>query len=352
MLQKICATECLNGYFKRINYFNGMLLKEDDLEEQQKYFRKKLKFHNRLHNDGVLWGLCLDKVDNKNKVCGTYDIDDLVIKTGAALDCEGNEIIVCKENVVVLADWIDALASRNQVWTVEQCEEGEKECLKLYVGLKYCEHDVDPVAVFGSSCGESKRHYEKTRICEGYSVKLLNEDELPECPISRNIHSEEDCIQPCYHCPPLDPCCPDERYVILGSLLICRLKQENNGYKWDVQIDMTDRRKPAHAFYHFWEEAKQLFMHSLFQKSGWTDISVVIGRKKDGVRCVLEKIEGLKFVFKPFGDFVSNGILSDKLELIKCASPWVPIDKCIVLVTDDNECVLFAYADPDESCEE
>ena len=40
------------GKFKRLRYFHGMLLTEDDFLEEQLYYREKLKLHNRLHGHG------------------------------------------------------------------------------------------------------------------------------------------------------------------------------------------------------------------------------------------------------------------------------------------------------------
>ena len=54
-----CFEKCTSGKFKRMNYFHGMLLTEEDFVDEQTYLREKLKLHNRIHGAGVIWGLRL-----------------------------------------------------------------------------------------------------------------------------------------------------------------------------------------------------------------------------------------------------------------------------------------------------
>jgi hypothetical protein len=69
---------------KRVRYFSGQLLNAQDLEDEQRYFREKLKRHNRhLHGSGVVFGLEASIVDQK-----------VQISPGFALDCTGEEIVV------------------------------------------------------------------------------------------------------------------------------------------------------------------------------------------------------------------------------------------------------------------
>jgi hypothetical protein len=59
-------------------------LTAEDLELEQEYFHEKLKRHNRsLHGFGVVVGLEVSR-----------SARDVVISTGLAIDCQGNEIVV------------------------------------------------------------------------------------------------------------------------------------------------------------------------------------------------------------------------------------------------------------------
>ncbi len=70
--------------FKRPNFFAGKLLTQEDFELEQTYFREKLKRHNRsLHGFGIVSGLKVSAGSGQ-----------IVVESGVALDCEGNEIVI------------------------------------------------------------------------------------------------------------------------------------------------------------------------------------------------------------------------------------------------------------------
>lgn len=69
---------------KRLHYFAGRLLTPADFELEQQYFREKSKLHNRsLHGFGIVAGL---------KV--TVTKGQVIVESGLALDCEGNELVI------------------------------------------------------------------------------------------------------------------------------------------------------------------------------------------------------------------------------------------------------------------
>lgn len=70
--------------FARIVFYNGKLLTAEDLNHEQEYVRGKQKLHNRsLHGFGIVSGLRVTVAGGK-----------VVVDSGLALDCEGNEIVV------------------------------------------------------------------------------------------------------------------------------------------------------------------------------------------------------------------------------------------------------------------
>jgi hypothetical protein len=74
--------------FRRNNFFAGRLLSAADLELEQNYFRDKQRLHNRaLHGFGIVSGLEVSRRGDK-----------LLITSGLALDCEGNEIVVAESH--------------------------------------------------------------------------------------------------------------------------------------------------------------------------------------------------------------------------------------------------------------
>ena len=75
-----------DGPFIRNHFFAGRFLTAADLELEQKYFRNKLKLHNRsFHGFGIVSGL---EVSHRQ--------DKLIIASGLALDCQGNEILIAE----------------------------------------------------------------------------------------------------------------------------------------------------------------------------------------------------------------------------------------------------------------
>ena len=85
---------------KRLRFFTGQVLTAASFELEQKYFREKLKRHNRaLHGFGIVSGL---------KVI--VEAGQIIVEPGLALDCQGNELVVGKTVVVspVTCDWPSA----------------------------------------------------------------------------------------------------------------------------------------------------------------------------------------------------------------------------------------------------
>ena len=85
---------------KRPRYFTGQLLTAESLELEEKYFREKLKRHNRaLHGFGIVSGL---------KVI--VEAGQIIVEPGLALDCQGNELVIGTAVIVspVTCDWPSA----------------------------------------------------------------------------------------------------------------------------------------------------------------------------------------------------------------------------------------------------
>ena len=85
---------------KRLRFFTGQLLTAESFELEQKYFREKLKRHNRaLHGFGIVSGL---------KVL--IEAGQIIVEPGLALDCQGNELVIGTAVVVspLTCDWPSA----------------------------------------------------------------------------------------------------------------------------------------------------------------------------------------------------------------------------------------------------
>jgi hypothetical protein len=78
--------------FDRLNYYYGQLLGADDFVAEQRYFREKLKLHNRcLHGYGVVCGLEVVVPPPATPPAITPAVQ---VATGFAIDADGNELVV------------------------------------------------------------------------------------------------------------------------------------------------------------------------------------------------------------------------------------------------------------------
>ena len=196
--------DCSTGKFKRLNYYHGMLLTEQDFQAEQYYFREKMKLHNRMHGYGVVWGLEITsrctKIDGK-------PVHKIFIEPGFALDCEGNEIIVCHPYQVPIDEKLDQLTDSCQPLN---------PCTKLLIAIRYCECKSAPQPQYASGCGDEDQQVQFSRIGEGFSVQVLLEDEVPDC--CKHKQQDECCEKHKQDCPGLAVCCEEEHAIILGCI--------------------------------------------------------------------------------------------------------------------------------------
>src|SRR3569832_2397766 len=80
-----CAPGALAGGLVRTRFFDGMVLTQSDLENEQRYWRIKRRLTNRALGEGVVWGLRV-RWDAARRV--------FVLGPGYALDCCGNDLVV------------------------------------------------------------------------------------------------------------------------------------------------------------------------------------------------------------------------------------------------------------------
>jgi hypothetical protein len=126
---------------KRVRYFNGQVLSVNDLETEQRYFREKLKRHNRhLHGSGVVFGLEVSIEDHKVRV-----------SPGFALDCTGEEIAV---TAAVLID-------------------PPKDQRFAFLMIAYKEEKTDPIPALSGAEDDTML---PSRIEEGYQLLFEPDD--------------------------------------------------------------------------------------------------------------------------------------------------------------------------------
>lgn len=200
MTKDECKDEhCSYNDIKRTDYFHGMLMTERDFREEQIYHIEKRKLLNRmLHGWGVVCGL---KVRPTNPPS-----PNIIVEGGMALDCFGNEILVCEEQTVDLTVKPCATTA-----AYDPCAQYvlEPQDQALYVVIKYDERGTKPEPVYapGGSCEEKTCNF--SRIQEGFCIEVW--DHPPDAPETGNTNHP--CIEP-FPCPPSD-CC---HYLLLATI--------------------------------------------------------------------------------------------------------------------------------------
>jgi hypothetical protein len=139
------------GPFKRVNFFEGQLLTESDLRDEQEYHNGKRKMLNRCrYGSGVLCGL-------EVIVTGR----SVLVKPGLALDCYGREIYVAEPTKI----------------------EQSAERRPMYLLAEYYEYESDPIP--GISDTESGEQIQYSRVTEGAKLSWSAEN-----PMDRHQHQD------------------------------------------------------------------------------------------------------------------------------------------------------------------
>src|SRR5215213_3671914 len=155
---------CDYNEFRRLRFFNGMLLADKDFRAEQEYHAGKRRLLNRmLHGSGVVCGL---------DVSGKKDSQWIEITSGLALDCSGNEIWIPKTQRV---DLTSLLPPKKKPRGEPECRpENEKDELKTYyIGIRYEEKSTNPVSVYlpSGSCEETT--CENSQYKEGFCIEIV-----------------------------------------------------------------------------------------------------------------------------------------------------------------------------------
>jgi hypothetical protein len=364
---------CFSGKFKRLNYYEGMLLTEQDFKAEQKYFREKMKLHNRLHGYGVVWGLEITKRCIKE---GATSAEKFFIEPGFALDCAGNEIVVCHPYKISVDEKIEEL--------LQVCKPvKEKPC--LLISLKYCERESEPQAQYASACAEDELQVKMSRICEGYSVELIPNEEMDEwCKQHSDYHDGKIYRQ---DCPGVKDCCESEDGIILGCICIVPEKKvecDDDQYgatgateakeprrdadkmsiasgSYKVFIDPCCKPprvcRPCATPQQRWEYHKQQLLQAVCRESESFDLTCLIGKKVSEAEDCLNKQE-VSWTCCSITEF-QHDLLSKLHNATSCANPGSQV---ILIVDDTGEyektkkkegcdiegCILFAFSIPSQ----
>jgi hypothetical protein len=172
---KTCPSCGRQECFERPRFFCGQLLTDKDLDAAQRYVIEKNKLHNRyLVGSGVVCGLAVR--------CDACD-GAVSVEPGYAIDCCGNDIVVCQPQKFDVLDYIKRCFKRQEDGCEgkiqpahSRCDDGPKQyCLVV----SYNEIHTHPVTALarGNNCQTAR--CEPSRTDEVFRFDLV-EEEPPE----------------------------------------------------------------------------------------------------------------------------------------------------------------------------
>lgn len=167
--EKVCPTcdgvEC----FERPRYFSGQLLTDKDLDAAQRYVIEKNKLHNRyLVGTGVVCGLAVR--------CDPCDPCSVTVEPGYAIDCCGNDIVLCEPAHFNVCEYIEKCLHKPPVCDDKihskrsPCDDLPKEyCLMI----SYNEEHTKPITALIRDNGCSASRCEPSRTKETFRFDLI-----------------------------------------------------------------------------------------------------------------------------------------------------------------------------------
>lgn len=169
-----CETNlCYYDTATRTRFFHGMLLTDEHLRAEQDYHRQARKRFNRhLFGSGIVCGLQVER--QETGLC-------IKVHPGAALDCCGNLIEVCK---CVTIDLSKECKERYGSDCIPKLQDPKEFEITKYLVLRYKERetDLEPVLTPDNDCKSAgdKPDCQASRIQEGYCIELWDNCPCPE----------------------------------------------------------------------------------------------------------------------------------------------------------------------------
>lgn len=150
----------MSNEIKRMRYFNGLLLKEEDLALEQDYHRRLHRLHNRyFHNWGIVFGLEVTEVEKAPQVKVSQGMALNRALVGETNEAQSQEIWICEDHPDSLVDL--------SMYTTNDT---------IYITVCYEEVEADTDTIKG---GQNKIHiWERARIKHGLKLPTDPSKEL------------------------------------------------------------------------------------------------------------------------------------------------------------------------------
>jgi len=184
-----CCSDSLEC-FEKPRFFCGQLLTDVDLEAAMNYVAAKNRLHNRyLFGAGVVCGLAVR--------CDPCDAGSVVIESGYALDCNGNDVIVCSDKPFDVKGYLDRRKKEKQTDCFSHrtagCSATETEyCLVI----SYEEKPGKPVNALVRDNGCKANTCEPSRTLERFRVDLIDKATAEKLNVRPSVWSRmRECLE-------------------------------------------------------------------------------------------------------------------------------------------------------------
>lgn len=172
---KVCPSCSGLECFERPRYFCGQLLTDKDLDAGQRYVIEKSKLHNRyLVGTGVVCGLAVR--------CHSSCDGVVVIEEGYAIDCCGNDIVVCGSVEFDVLGYLKANRRQEEpscngkiTPRPSRCDEEPKEYCLL---ISYNEEPSRPTTALVRNNGCNVNRCEPSRTNEVFRFDLIEKQDM------------------------------------------------------------------------------------------------------------------------------------------------------------------------------
>ena len=186
-----CCTEL--ECFEKPRFFCGQLLTDVDLEATISYVAAKNRLHNRhLFGAGVVCGLAVR--------CDPCDRGSVIVEAGYALDCSGNDIVVCADTTFDVQAFIDRRRKEHQVDCGKNRTAVPGDCGHLdseyCLVLRYEEKPGKPVNALVRDNGCRSNRCEPSRTLERFRLELIDKKTADKLNVRPSAWSQiRDCLE-------------------------------------------------------------------------------------------------------------------------------------------------------------
>jgi hypothetical protein len=180
------AQECI----ERPRFFCGQLLTDKDLDLGQRYVIEKNRLHNRyLVGDGVVCGLAV--------TCDPCDECSVTVAPGYAIDCCGNDIIVCDPAPFPVCVYLEKClrgkdpGCEDKFNKPSRCDDQPKEyCLVI----SYSEEPSTPVTALIRDNGCKNTRCEPSRTRETFRFDLISDEDRKKAQVDDFFSRVTQCL--------------------------------------------------------------------------------------------------------------------------------------------------------------